>query len=76
MRTDLKGTGLGNVLMDKITRYHCARHTGEIGAQILAENGPMLKLAHKWGFIVHPSAEPDVVECVLRLDSLHGRNIA
>jgi hypothetical protein len=44
VRTDLKGTGLGNVLMNKITRYHCVRHTGEIGAQILAENGPMLNL--------------------------------
>ncbi|MCR6632412.1 MAG: bifunctional acetate--CoA ligase family protein/GNAT family N-acetyltransferase [Magnetospirillum sp.] len=69
VRTDLKGTGLGGILMDKIIRYHRGRHTGEIGAQILADNEPMLKLARKCGFTVRPSAEPEVVECRLQLQS-------
>lgn len=67
VRTDLKGTGLGAILMDKIIRYHRARHTGEIGAQILAENEPMLKLARKFDFTLRPSEELDVVECGLLL---------
>lgn len=67
VRSDLKGTGLGSKLMDKIVRFHRARGTGEIGAQILSDNEPMLRLARKCGFVLKPSAEPDVVECVLSL---------
>lgn len=67
VRSDLKGTGLGSILLDKIIRYHRARGTGEIGAQVMAENAPMVKLARRFGFAVHPGEEPDVVECRLEL---------
>ncbi|MBF0306567.1 MAG: GNAT family N-acetyltransferase, partial [Alphaproteobacteria bacterium] len=70
VRSDLKGTGLGTMLMTKIIGYHKARGTGAIVAQILAENEPMLRLARRCGFSVGKSDEPDVMECVLRLGAL------
>jgi acetyltransferase len=67
VRSDLKGTGLGTILLKKTIGYHQARGTAEIGAQILSENTPMLALARKCGFILRKSEDPDSVECVLRL---------
>ena len=67
VRSDLKGYGLGSILMDKAIRYHRARSTGEICLQILAENTPMLRLARKFGFQQRKSQEPDLVECILTL---------
>ncbi len=67
VRSDLKGTGLGTILLNKIVRYHQARRTGEIGAQILAENTAMLRLARKCGFTVRKGDDLDAVECVHKL---------
>jgi acetyltransferase len=67
VRSDLKGTGLGAKLMDKIIRYQKGRGTGEIRVQILAENEAMLRLALKCGFTRQPSEDPDIIECVLKL---------
>ena len=67
VRSDLKGTGLGSTLMDKILRYHQSLGTGEIYAQILAENEAMLRLAKKCGFTLRAGSEPDVVECTRSL---------
>ncbi|MGE5548004.1 MAG: bifunctional acetate--CoA ligase family protein/GNAT family N-acetyltransferase [Solirubrobacterales bacterium] len=67
VRSDLKGTGLGSMLVDKIIRYHKARGTGEIGAQVLVENEAMLRLAAKCGFTLTRGDEPEVMECVLKL---------
>ncbi|WP_157223436.1 bifunctional acetate--CoA ligase family protein/GNAT family N-acetyltransferase [Rhodovulum sp. PH10] len=67
VRSDLKGTGLGSILMDKMLRYHRVRGTAEIGAQVMAENEPMLRLARRFGFTAHRGEEPDVVDCRLAL---------
>ncbi|MBI5110638.1 MAG: bifunctional acetate--CoA ligase family protein/GNAT family N-acetyltransferase [Rhodovulum sp.] len=67
VRSDLKGTGLGTTLMDKIVRHHRARHTGTIGAQVLAENEAMLRLARRCGFALRPGTDPGVVDCRLPL---------
>jgi acetyltransferase len=67
VRSDTKGTGLGRTLMDKIVRYQKSRGTGEIGAQVLAENDAMLRLAKKSGFAVRRTEDPEVVEFVLAL---------
>jgi acetyltransferase len=67
VRSDLKGTGLGHTLLDKIVRYHRARGTQEIGAQVLTDNEPMLRLARRGGFDVHPAAETGIMECRLAL---------
>ncbi|TCO70127.1 bifunctional acetate--CoA ligase family protein/GNAT family N-acetyltransferase [Rhodovulum euryhalinum] len=67
VRSDLKGTGLGRILLEKIVRYHRARGTAEIGAQVLTDNEPMLRLARRGGFDVHPAAEHGIMECRLAL---------
>jgi acetyltransferase len=69
VRSDMKGTGLGTMLMNKIVRYQKARGTKAIYAQIMIENDAMIRLAAKAGFKKRPSDEdPDVVEMVLDLD--------
>jgi acetyltransferase len=67
VRSDMKGTGLGTMLMGKIIAYQKRRGTKAIYAQIMAENTAMIRLALKNGFIRHPSEDPDVVETVLEL---------
>ncbi|CAA7622047.1 conserved hypothetical protein [Candidatus Terasakiella magnetica] len=67
VRSDMKGTGLGGKLMDKIIRYQKTRGTAAIYAQIMAENEAMLRLAQKAGFKAHRTEDPDVVEAVLDL---------
>jgi acetyltransferase len=67
VRSDLKGTGLGSILMDRIIRYHRTRKTDEIGAQVISGNEPMLRLAAKFGFAAVKGDDPELVECTLRL---------
>jgi len=67
VRSDLKGTGLGRTLLDKIVRYHRERGTAEIGAQVLTDNEPMLRLARRGGFDVHEAEEHGIMECRLDL---------
>ncbi|MFD2233948.1 bifunctional acetate--CoA ligase family protein/GNAT family N-acetyltransferase [Phaeospirillum tilakii] len=68
VRSDLKGTGLGRTLLDKIIRYQRHRGTRQIFAQIMAENIPMLRLSRAAGFRPCPSGEPDVLELALDLN--------
>lgn len=75
-RTDLKGAGLGRMLMDKIIRYYCERQTGDVAAEVLSESASMLKLAQKCGFLIHPSTDSEIVECSLLLNSPQGRSPA
>ncbi|CAA7615488.1 bifunctional acetate--CoA ligase family protein/GNAT family N-acetyltransferase [Magnetospirillum sp. SS-4] len=67
VRSDMKGTGLGTILMDKIIRYQRSRGTRAVYAQIMAENAAMLRLALKSGFKRQRSEDPDVIETVLEL---------
>ncbi|RAU22050.1 GNAT family N-acetyltransferase [Paramagnetospirillum kuznetsovii] len=68
VRSDMKGTGLGSMLMDKIIRYQKSRGTKAIYAQIMAENSAMVRLALKCGFLRQKSDDPDVVEAALELE--------
>ena len=68
VRSDMKGTGLGTMLMDKIIRYQKSRGTKAIYAQIMAENQAMVRLALKAGFKKQRSEDPDVVETAMDLD--------
>lgn len=68
VRSDLKGTGLGRILLDKIIRYQRGRGTRQIFAQIIAENIAMLRLARGADFRPRPSGEPDVLELALDLN--------
>ena len=50
VRSDLKGQGLGRLLMDKIVRYCRARGLRELNGDVLARNTAMLALARSLGF--------------------------
>ena len=51
VRSDLKGTGLGSVLMHKLIRILREHGTRRLVATVLAENRRMLALARKLGFV-------------------------
>ena len=67
VRSDLKGLGLGSILMDKIIRYSRDRCTGELCGEVLDENRAMQALARKLGFVVAPGAEEGICSLTLKL---------
>ncbi len=69
VRSDMKGTGLGTLLMNKIIGYHRMKKTREIVAQTLSDNIAMLALARKCGFTLNQSEDPEVTEYVLLLSA-------
>ena len=52
VRSDLKGQGLGTLLMHKLIRYCRERGTGELRGDVMTENAAMLQLARRLGFKV------------------------
>jgi acetyltransferase len=68
VRSDLKGRGLGRLLMDKLIRYCRARGLRELWGSILTENVPMRGLAHSLGFRVR-GTECSIEEVVLNLQA-------
>ncbi|MBL8658289.1 MAG: bifunctional acetate--CoA ligase family protein/GNAT family N-acetyltransferase [Rhodospirillales bacterium] len=68
VRSDLKGKGLGRLLMEEILAYAERRGIGEIWGEVLAENRPMLTLVRKLGFSVAPDfEEPGVMRVRLTM---------
>jgi acetyltransferase len=61
VRSDLKGRGLGALLMEKMLRYCRARGTQELVGEALPENLRMLQLAHHLGFTVAPAASEGAI---------------
>jgi acetyltransferase len=61
VRSDLKGKGLGRMLMEKLIAYCRARGTGEIVGEALPQNGPVIGLVKKLGFTVGPLDEDEGV---------------
>ncbi len=51
VRSDLKGAGLGRLLMDKLIRTQREHGTRRLVATVLAENVGMLALARELGFV-------------------------
>jgi acetyltransferase len=77
VRSDLKGQGLGKLLMDKLIGYLRDRGVQRLVASVLRENRPMLDLAHALGFVrATPDPGGETVDIELRLaggpDSLAG----
>jgi len=67
VRSDLKGQGLGPILMDKLIAYQRARGTQWLVATVLPENAGMLALAQRLGF--EPRGEqPEASTVALALD--------
>lgn len=69
VRSDLKGHGLGRVLMEKLIAYCRARGTREIVGEALPQNTRVIKLVRKLGFAVKPNPVEDSVHLSLPLDS-------
>jgi acetyltransferase len=67
VRSDLKGTGLGRLLMQKMIRYCRAAGVRRIVGEVLSENLPMLRLAEELGFKRMRFVEGDVIEVALEL---------
>lgn len=69
VRSDLKGRGLGRMLMERMVAYVRARGTRWIVGEVLRENGPMLGLVKACGFTIGPTADPAVVEVKMPLQA-------
>ena len=68
VRSDLKGGGLGELLMRKLIRHFETRGTQCMVGYVLKENERMLELARQLGFAIDPAHdEPDTARLRLRL---------
>jgi acetyltransferase len=66
VRSDLKGRGLGYLLMQMIIEYVRAEGLKTIEGQVLAENTTMLRMCKELGFDITPDPrDPDT--CVVKL---------
>lgn len=67
IRSDLKGSGLGHALMDKLIRYARQRGIQELYGTVLSENTAMRDLATRLGFVTRPDEDTSVVQTLLAL---------
>ena len=51
LRPEIKGSGLGTVLMHKLIAYQRSQGTAKMVATVLRENGRMMELAQQLGFV-------------------------
>ncbi|WP_445402130.1 bifunctional acetate--CoA ligase family protein/GNAT family N-acetyltransferase [Zobellella sp. An-6] len=68
VRSDLKGVGLGRLLMEKIIRYARQRGLHSLSGITMPSNRGMVVLARKLGFKVTMHLEDGIVELRLALD--------
>ncbi|MFC1503368.1 GNAT family N-acetyltransferase [Pseudomonadota bacterium] len=69
VRSDLKGIGLGRILMDKIIRYCTQRGMVRMTGMTMPSNRGMIMLAQKVGFQIDIQMEDGIVEMLLPLNS-------
>lgn len=69
VRSDVKGRGLGELLMNKLIAYCRQRGTREMVGYVLPENRRMLALARRLGFESEPMADDEVIQVRLALTS-------
>ena len=71
VRSDLKGRGLGRLLLNKLIAYALAQGLQRLVGMVLRENTGMLALAKHCGFVIDASKphEPDLVHLVLALQA-------
>jgi acetyltransferase len=67
VRSELKGQGLGTLLLCKMIGYCCSRGTAELRGETMADNERMLKLARNLGFELSPQPEERTVRLRLVL---------
>ncbi|MEW5774939.1 MAG: acetate--CoA ligase family protein [Thermodesulfobacteriota bacterium] len=68
IRSDLKGLGLGRLLMEKIIRYVKSRSTKYLLGEAMLENSAMAGLAEAVGFKVKKNTADDIYEFKLLLN--------
>jgi acetyltransferase len=66
--SNLKGKGLGRLLMERVVAYARSRGTHWLVGEALRENAPMIGLARACGFTVTPTDDPGVVGFRMALD--------
>lgn len=67
VRSDVKGSGLGRILLEKMVAYCRSRRTRSIVGQVLRENHRMLTFVEGLGFKRCPGVDNEVVEVKLTL---------
>jgi acetyltransferase len=67
VRSDMKGMGLGALLMDKLIRYCRARGIVQLVGDVLTENRRMLAIANDFGFAVSPNEDGETASMKLDL---------
>jgi acetyltransferase len=73
VRSDLKGGGLGELLMRKLIHHFQSRGTRRMVGEVLKENERMLELARELGFEVDPThQELDTTRVGLTLRGIVG----
>lgn len=73
VRSDLKGGGLGRLLLDKMIDHLRRRGTQRLVATVLRENSRMLKLSQQLGFTLDPHApDPGTRRFVMQLNPPPG----
>ncbi|MEZ6932720.1 GNAT family N-acetyltransferase [Aeromonas sp. S16(2024)] len=65
VRSDLKGLGLGKLMMEKIVRYARERGIGQLSGMTMPSNRGMINLAKRLGFQIDIQLEDGVVNMVL-----------
>jgi GNAT superfamily N-acetyltransferase len=71
VRSDIKGKGLGPILLRKLIDYCRSRGTRELTGEALADNKRMLGLMRRFGFDVAASRETHTA--ILKLDLAASR---
>lgn len=66
VRSDIKGQGLGTILMDKLIRYCRLRGTQQMIGEALSHNQRVLTLAARLGFVIGPTPGDGTTQ--MRLD--------
>lgn len=72
VRSDLKGLGLGKLLLEKIINYTKCRGLHQLNGITLPDNHRMIALAKKSGFTTRFQPEEGVVNLSLNFDSIIG----
>jgi acetyltransferase len=73
VRSDLKGQGLGPILLKKLVDYCRSRGTRELLGEALAQNERVIALARRFGFVVTASPATNTVKLNLDLATAHAR---
>jgi acetyltransferase len=67
VRSDMKGLGIGAMLMDKLIRYCRTRGIAELVGDVLTENRRMIAIARDFGFAISPNDDGDTAGMTLQL---------